>query len=132
MNPTMRIVIIGVALAACTAAFGQTATRPPRYDVKTEISLTGKVTSLQTIPDWMGQDGVNIALELPEGAVGHVDVATAGFLKLLEFPLAVGDDLNIKGCWSETKEGSPVFLVHELTKKRVTLLVRDPSGRPLW
>jgi hypothetical protein len=132
MKPTMRVVVLGVALAAYTAAFGQTATRPPRYDVKAEISMTGKVTNLQTIPDWMGRDGVNIALQLENSTAPHIDVATAGFLQSLEFPIAVGDQLDLKGYWSESADGSRVFLVHELTNKKVTLMVRDPSGQPLW
>ena len=132
MKPTMRLGVLGVALAAYTAAFGQPATRPPRYDVKKEVSLAGKVTGLQAIPDWMGRDGVNIALEGSDGRVPHIDVATARFLENLEFPIAVGDDLDLKGCWSDAADGSPVFLVHELTRKKVTLLVRDPSGQPLW
>jgi hypothetical protein len=132
MKPTVRIVVLGVALAASTAAVGQTVTRPPRYDVKVEVAMTGKVISLTTIPDWMGKDGVNIALELPEATASHIDVATAGYLESFEFPIAVGDELKLTGCWSESADGSPVFLVHEMTKQRVTLLVRDPSGRPLW
>ena len=134
MKPTMRIVVLGVALAASAAAFGQAVTKPPRYDVKAEVEVKGKVVSLTTIPDWMGRDGVNIALELPDaGAVAsHIDVATAGFLKSLDFPIAVGDELKLTGYWSELADGSPVFLVHEMTRQRVTLNVRDPSGRPLW
>ena len=134
MKPRMRIVVLGVALAASTAAIGQTATSPPRYDVKAEVALTGKVISLTTIPDWMGKDGVNIALQIPDAAApaSHIDVATAGFLENFGFPIAVGDELKLKGCWSESADGSPVFLVHELAKQRVTLNVRDPNGRPLW
>ena len=53
----------------------------------------------------MGKDGVNIALESPDGMVPHVDVATAGFLKMFDFPIAVGDDLTLTGCWSEAADG---------------------------
>ena len=134
MKTAMRIMILGVALAASTAAVAQTATRPPHYDVKAEVEMKGKVVSLTTIPDWMGKDGVNIALQLPDGSAvaPHVDVATAGFLASFEFPIAVGDELKLKGYWSASADGSPVFLVHELVKNRVTLNVRDPGGQPLW
>jgi len=134
MKLNTRIVVLGVAVAASTAAFGQAATSPPRYDVKAEVEMTGKVVRLTTIPDWMGKDGVNIALQLPDPSAQatHIDVATARFLENFDFPIAVGDDLKLKGYWSESVDASPVFLVHELTKKRVTLNVRDPNGRPLW
>jgi hypothetical protein len=134
MNPMVRIGVLGVALAVSAAAFGQSATSPPRYNVKAEVELKGKVVSLKTIPDWMGKDGVNIALQLPDdGALAtHIDVATAGFLREYDFPIAVNDELTLKGFWSESADGSPVFLVHELVKKKVAINVRDPKGQPLW
>jgi len=134
MKSTIRIGVLGVALAVSTAAFGQAATRSPRYDIKAEVEMSGKVVGLKTIPDWMGKDGVNIALQLKdEGAVKpHIDVATAGFLKEYDFPIAVNDELTLKGCWSESADGSPVFLVHELVNRKVAINVRDPNGQPLW
>ena len=124
--------VVGVVLAGAAAGFVKAATRPPDYNVKHEVVVTGKVLSVTTIPDWMGNDGVNIALQGPETTVAHVDVATAGFLQMFDFGISVGDDLKLTGCWSEAPDGSPVFLVHEVTKRRLTLNVRDPSGRPLW
>jgi hypothetical protein len=134
MRTTMRVGILGLALAASAAAFGQVGTSAPLYDLKSEVALTGKVMSLKTIPDWMGNDGVNIALQPSDAAAlaPHIDVATAEFLRTYDFPIAVGDDLTLTGCWSRSADGSRVFLVHELTKKRVKLMVRDLTGRPLW
>ena len=128
------IVTICVALAASTAVIAQTSMKEPAYHSKNEVTITGRVASVKTIPDWMGKEGVNLTLEgLDSTAVAsHVDVATAGFLKTYDFPLAVGDDLTLLGCWSQATDGAPVFLVHQLTKKKVTLYVRDPGGMPLW
>jgi hypothetical protein len=133
MRRKIGIGVVSVFLAA-TAAFAQGTTKAPAYHPKNEVTLTGKVSHLQTIPDWMGKDGVNLSLEGPEAAVlaAHVDVSTAAFLKEFEFPIAAGDELKLTGCWGESEDGSPVFLVRELTKKRVTLNLRDPQGRPLW
>ena len=39
--------------------------------------------------------------------------------------------MKLLGCWSQSTDGTPVFLVHELVKKKVTLDVRDPGGKPL-
>jgi hypothetical protein len=134
MKRTACIGTLCAALAASTAGVAQTSTKEPVYHPKNEVTVTGKVTSLTTIPDWMGRDGVNLALEGPDAktVAAHVDVATAGFLKMFEFPLAEGDDLRLLGCWSQSSDGTPVFLVHELVKKKVTLDVRDPGGIPLW
>ena len=123
------IVIAALAAAFLVVAFAST---PPTHSVREEVAVTGKVVSVSTVPDWMGKDGLNIALQSPELSVPHVDVATASFMKLVEFPIAVGDDLTLTGCWSKTSDGQPVFLVHSLKKARVTLNVRDQGGTPLW
>ena len=131
MTRTLWIGGVCIALAASALAHAQS-TKDPVYRVKDEVVVHGTVTSVKTIPDWMGKDGVNIALQTPDALASHVDVATASFLKMLDFPLAVGDDLQLTGCWSQAADGSPVFLVHELMKQKVTLNVRDPRGMPLW
>ena len=134
MKWTGCIVTLCAALAASTAVIAQSSTKEPAYHPKNEVTITGKVASVTTIPDWMGKEGVNLTLQGPESTTvaSHVDVSTAGFLKTYDFPLAVGDDLTLLGCWSQSTDGTPVFLVHELTKKKVTLHVRDPGGMPLW
>ena len=134
MKRTPCILTICAALAASTAAVAQTSATEPAYHPKKEVTVTGRVTSVKTIPDWMGKDGVNLTLEGPDSTtvVSHVDVATAGFLKMFDFPLVVGDDVKLLGCWSQSTDGTPVFLVHELVNKKVTLNVRDPRGMPLW
>jgi hypothetical protein len=134
MKRISSIVTVCAALAASTAVVGQTSTKEPAYHPKNEVTITGKLASVKTIPDWMGRDGVNLTLEGPGPTIvaSHVDVATAGFLRMFDVSLEVGDDVKLVGCWSESTDGTQVFLVHELTKKKVTLNVRDPSGRPLW
>ena len=135
MRPTIWIGLVSASLLAVAPGFAQNAAKEPVYRVKSEVAVTGRVADVRTIPDWMGKDGVNIALQSRDGAAvlaSHVDVATAGFLEMFAFPIAVGDDLQVTGCWSQGADGLPVFLVHELTKQRVTLNVRDPDGRPLW
>jgi hypothetical protein len=127
---------IGTALAALvlpTVAGAQgTTTKQPVYSVKDEVVVSGKVVSVKAIPDWMGKDGVNLAIESQKDSEPHVDVAPASFLKMLDFPIAVGDDLELTGSWSQSADGTPVFLVHQLKKQRVMLSVRGPDGVPLW
>ena len=132
MKRSFWIVTVCAALTASTTGLAQTGTKQPAYRVKNEVVVKGKVVSSKAIPDWMGKDGVNIVLESPDGTVPHVDIAPASFLQLFDFPIAVGDELSLTGCWSEAADGTPVFLVHELSKRRVSLNVRDPGGIPLW
>jgi hypothetical protein len=119
------------AITAASLAVAQGA-NSPAYHLKNEVVVHGTVTSVKTIPDWMGKDGVNIALESPATSWPHVDVAPASFLRLLDFPIEVGDELELKGCASEVADGSAVFLVHEMKKRKVMVNVRDPEGAPLW
>ena len=128
------IFVLCAALAASTTAVAQTSTKAPAYHPKNEVTITGKLASVTTTPDWMGKDGVNLMLIGPDSSIvaSHVDVATEDFLEMFDMQLAVGDDVKLLGCWSESSDGTPVFLVHELTKKKVSLNVRDPGGRPLW
>ena len=134
MRTTFWMSAAAAALAATTAVLAQTTTKVPAYHVKQEVELKGKVASLKTIPDWMGKDGVNLAIEGRESTMvaDHVDLATASFLEMLEFPLAVGDEVKLLGSWSTAPDGTQVFLVHEVTKKKISLNVRDPNGMPLW
>ncbi len=120
-----------VALSAATLVPAQTTTKMPVYRVKDEVVVKGKVAEVQTVPDWMGRDGLNVKLLTAEAATIHVDAAPASFLKMLDFPIAAGDDLEITGVWGEW-DSQPVFLVHQVRNKKVTLNVRDPNGSPLW
>ena len=130
MRPIDRIAALGfISIAAVLAT---PAAESPAYKVSEEIVVSGRVVSVSTVADWMGKDGLNIALQGPVLSVPHVDVATASFMKLVEFPIVVGDELNLTGCWSKTNDGQAVFLVHSLKKSRVTLNVRDAGGAPLW
>ena len=122
-----------VALATASAAMAQgTTTRAPVYKVKEEVVIKGKVTTVKTMPDWMGKDSVNIALLSPEATEPHVDVAPATFLQLLDFQIVTGDELELTGYRGVATDGTPVFLVHQIKKQKTTLNVRDPGGTPLW
>lgn len=129
-------ILIGAALAALaftSAAVAQgTTAKQPAYDVKHEVEVRGKVLTVKAMPDWMGKDGVNLSVETAEAVAQHIDVAPASFLKLLEFPIEAGDYVTLTGSWGETADGSPVFLVHGIQKKSVTVNVRDPAGAPVW
>lgn len=131
MKCTIGIGAMGLMLAAAAASQVQAASEPV-YRVQDEVVMRGTVTKVATIPDWMGKDSVNISLQSPDAVAAHVDLATAGFLRLLDVNIAVGDDVQLKGCWSQAADGTAVFLVHEIKKQRVTLNVRDPRGIPLW
>ena len=125
--------MVGVLLIGCasaTLALGQTGKVPP-YDVKTEVVVRGRVSSVVTIPDWMGRNGVNVTLETPESVLIHVDTAPAEFLKMLDFAIVAGDELEVVGVWAQWN-GDRVLLTRTMTLRRVAVSVRDPEGKPVW
>jgi len=117
-----------VGCSALTLAVAQSG---PAYDPKAEVVLRGKVMAVATVPDWMGKNGVNVTLQTAESTTVHVDTAPAEFLKLLDFAIAPGDDIEVAGVWSEWAD-TKVFLARTVTKRRVAVLVRDPMGKPVW
>jgi len=126
---------VGVVLAGCVAVTltqGQGSTKKlPSYDVKSEVVVKGRVTNVAAIPDWMGEKGVNVTLQTPEAVLVHVDTAPAEFLKMLDFAVADGDDLEVTGAWSHW-DGNRVLLARIVTRQKVAVCVRDPEGRPVW
>jgi len=130
MKGTFVFAVVACAAIATTGALAQSP-RSPAYDVKSEVVLKGKVVEIQAIPDWMGTHGVNVSLQTSELATVHVDIAPEEFLQLLDFSLAVGDDIDVTGVWS-TWDGNRVFVARRLNRARVTVAVRDLAGKPVW
>jgi len=126
---------VGVALAglaAVTLSPGQVAPNTtPSYNVKVEVVVKGKVTAVAAIPDWMGKRGVNVTLQTPDAVMVHVDTAPDEFLRMLDFAIASGDDLEVTGVWAQWG-GNRVLLARTLTRHKVAVSVRDLEGRPVW
>ena len=121
-----------IGFAAVPLALGQGTPNPsPRYDVKAEVVVRGKVTAVAAIPDWMGKNGVNVTLQTPDSVLVHVDTAPAEFLKMLDFAIASGDDLEVAGVWAQW-DGNRVLLARIVTRQKVAVSVRDLEGRPVW
>jgi len=121
---------IGFAGVTLTLAQGAPV-KAPSYDVKSEVTVRGKVASVAAIPDWMGKNGVNVMLQTPDSVVVHVDAAPADFLKMLDFAVAAGDDLEVVGVWSHW-DGNRVLLARTITRQKVAVSVRDLDGKPVW
>jgi hypothetical protein len=126
----IMVILAGFSAATIVAAQGGRPHSPP-YDVKSEVVVRGKVKAVAAIPDWMGSEGVNITLETPESTAVHVDTAPAEFLKMLDFAVANGDNLEITGVWG-LWNGNRVFLARVVTRNKVAISVRDPEGKPVW
>jgi hypothetical protein len=130
-----RMLCIGIPLAGlfiATSASAQAAPGgSPDYDIRHEVVVHGTAAEVKVIPDWMGREGVNVMLRTKDAELIHVDTAPAAFLKMVDFTMAPGDDLEFTGAWSRIS-GQPVFLAHSVKKQKVTISVRGPDGLPIW
>jgi hypothetical protein len=132
MRGSRWVVALVFGFAAMPLALGQGGpVKAPSYDVKSEVVVKGKVTAVAAIPDWMGKNGVNVTLQTPDSVLVHVDTAPAEFLKMLDFAIASGDDLEVTGVWSRW-DGNRVLLARVVTRQKVAVSVRDLEGKPVW
>ena len=132
MNRALIGGAVVVAASIATVALAQvTLPAPPSYDIRKETTIRGTVAEVKTIPDWMGQRGVNIMLKVEDGTIVHVDTAPEEFLKFLDFSVAPGDLLEVTGLWSKMG-GDPVFLARVLHKQKTTISLRNGEGQTVW
>jgi len=126
----IKAVLIGFVGITLASAQGGTDTSPS-YDVKSEVVVNGKVAAVAVMPDWMGKNGVNVTLQTPESVMIHVDTAPADFLKMLDFAIAAGDNLDVEGVWSQW-DGKRVFLARTVTRQKIAVCLRGPDGKVVW
>ena len=132
MRGPLWIGALVLGFVAMPLTFGQGGPgKTPSYDVKSEVVVRGKVTAVAAIPDWMGKNGVNVTLQTPDSVMVHVDTAPAEFLKMLDFAIASGDDLEVTGIWAQW-DGNRVLLARTVTRQKVAVSVRDLEGKPVW
>ncbi len=103
----------------------------PRYDPKTEVTVTGTVEEAREIPSQGGGHAGMHALLKTEGGVFDVRLGPAEFWKRHGFELAKGDSIEVTG--SKVKSGDAEFLIaREVKKGDKTVTLRDSSGVPVW
>lgn len=72
-----------------------------------------------------------MTLQTQEYVPVHVDTAPAEFLKMLDFAVEAGDDLEVLGVWAQW-DGNRVLLARTVTRQKVAISVRGPDGKPVW
>jgi hypothetical protein len=111
---------LGVALAA------QAAPKPPEYDPKAEVTITGTVEATHESKVARDHPGLHLALKA-ESATVEMHVCPMRFLK--GFSVGIGDTLTVVG---SRPEGGPHLVARSITKGKATLIVRDAKGEPNW
>ena len=141
MNSLIRLSILGsAALALAGASVVMAQTEPgrqgsPMYDVKTEVTITGTVETIEIVAGSGGGGrsalgGTHLVMKTDKEALG-VHVGPTAYLKEKGIAFAKGDLLEILGS-RVIIDGQPIVIARQVKKGDSTWTLRDASGRPLW
>lgn len=120
------------SLAAPDARAQGPGPRGPRYDPKTEVTVTGTV---EKVTEHAGKGGGcctgrHVSLRTAEGTL-DVHLGPSDYWEKHGFELAAGDQIQVTGSKIEV-DGSPVLLAREVRKGDKTVALRDAQGIPAW
>jgi len=101
------------------------------YDPNTELTVSGKVTAVETIPGNHGWDGLHLTLEANSGITYDVHLGPAAYIHRKDFAFAKGDKINVTGS-RILYHGAQIMVARQVVKGGKTLLLRDAQGRPYW
>ncbi|MEX2662359.1 MAG: hypothetical protein WD227_10520 [Vicinamibacterales bacterium] len=138
----MKAIPRGIALlsAALLLAGGMLATvdaqrrsptgTAPNYDVATEVTLTGAIEEVKTIPGPGVQGGVHLMLKTAKETI-EIDLGPESFLKKQNYQLSKGDDITVIGSRVKRNAGEAV-IARQITKGKEKMTFRDEKGFPRW
>ena len=124
-------VIIFAALTTVTLAQGRGAGPSlPKYDVKTEATLTGTIEDVQQQPCMGRRNGTHLTLKT-QSETAEVCVGPATYVQEKGFSFAKGEQVEVIG--SRVKfSGRDVVVARQVTKGNQVLTLRDAQGIPAW
>jgi len=101
------------------------------YDPATEVTLTGTVEEVKTVPaPGRGPGGVHLMVRA-EGGVMEVLLGPAWFVTSKGMDFAKGDNITVTGS-KLTLNKQEVVVARETKKADKVLTLRDAKGVPLW
>ena len=101
------------------------------YDPATEVTLTGTVEEVKTVPaPGRGPGGVHLMVRA-EGGVMEVLLGPAWFVTSKGMDFAKGDNITVTGS-KLTLNKQEVVVAREAKKADKVLTLRDAKGFPLW
>jgi hypothetical protein len=102
----------------------------PRYDPKTETTLSGTIEDIQLLPGHHRGTGTHLILKTDSGTI-EIHVGPTAYIEKRQFSFTKGDRIEVLG--SQVKIGSKdALLAREITKEGKKLVLRDQTGVPLW
>ena len=102
----------------------------PRYDPKTEVTVTGTLEDVQLHPGHHAGTGTHLILRTNSGTM-EVHVGPTAYIEKQQFSFTKGDQVEVVG--SRVKiDGSDALLARQISRGGKTLSLRDQTGVPLW
>jgi DNA/RNA endonuclease YhcR with UshA esterase domain len=139
----LRLVAVStfvIALTASTTAQQRMNAGEPRYDPKTEVTVSGTVEEVQTqtptAPRGRGpmtgmmMGGTHLKLKTDKGIM-DVRLGPSGYLAEKKFTVTKGDTLEVVGSLVKV-EGGDALIARQIKRGKDKLELRDQSGKPLW
>jgi hypothetical protein len=125
---TLASGLLGGALAAVFLVGRAPAPEVPEYDTAAEVTLKGTVADIHESKVATDHPGLHLILKI-EAETVEAHLCPVRFLRELEFVIEKGDTLTVTG---SRPKGSEFLVAREVMKGRVTLILRDAKGEPIW
>lgn len=131
MEVLFTVVFLATLGMAALAQGGPTGGRgTPKYDPKTEVTLTGSIEDVQQQPCMGGHTGTHLMLKTQSEA-DEVCLGPATYIQQKGFSFAKGDQVEVIG--SRVKfNGKDVVVARQITKEKQVLTLRNAQGIPAW
>ena len=102
----------------------------PAYNAASIVTVAGTVTEVRDVPAGSPLAGWHITIKSEEGTF-EAYLGPASFFKLLKTSFANGDRVRVIGS-KVAGADTQLILVKEITKKDVTITLREDDGAPVW
>lgn len=102
----------------------------PKYDPKSEVTVTGTIDEIKDFTGAKNEVGTLLVVKTATETL-EVRLCPSSFLKEFEVTFNKGDKVEITGSKVKIEE-KPVLLARELVLGNNTLVLRDKQGVPVW
>jgi len=133
-NSLVAILTVAVIMALSTTVPAQAgpgqSTERPRYDTKTETTISGVVQEVKEVVGAGQSRGIHLFVKTSD-AVVEVHVGPSWYLEQQKYVFTKGDQVKVTGCKAKISDND-VILAREITKGENTWTLRDAQGIPRW
>lgn len=121
---------LGMVTVVAAAQRNSGSQSPPNYDPATEITLSGTVESVRTVPGSGTQGGVHLVLKTDKETI-EVDLGPSWFLEQQKYRFAAGDAITVIGVRAKMAM-RPALIARQVKRGDATMTFRDEKGFPRW